>query len=58
MDRLIRRRELEQITGKSRSAIYADMARDIFPRPVRIGKRSVGWRSSEIEAWLHDCDQA
>jgi hypothetical protein len=23
-----------------------------FPRPVRIGKRSCGWRGDEIMAWL------
>jgi prophage regulatory protein len=23
-----------------------------FPKPIRLGSRSVGWRRSEIEAWL------
>jgi prophage regulatory protein len=23
-----------------------------FPRPVRIGRRAVGWRSSDVEEWL------
>jgi prophage regulatory protein len=23
-----------------------------FPKPIRIGSRAVGWRRSEIEAWL------
>ena len=42
------------MTGISRSRIYVYMARaiDPFPRSVRLGPNMVGWRSSEIEAWL------
>jgi prophage regulatory protein len=28
------------------------MARDEFPQPVALGARLVGWRESDIEAWL------
>ena len=50
--RLLRRREVEQITGLSRSAIYAAMARNEFPRPRRIGRRAVGWDAATLERWL------
>ena len=23
-----------------------------FPKPIRLGKRAVGWRESEVIAWL------
>ena len=36
-DRLLRRREVEKITGMSRSSIYRLMQEDEFPRPLRIG---------------------
>ena len=39
---LIKRPKVERITSLSRSAIYAAMEAGDFPRPVRIGKRSVG----------------
>jgi prophage regulatory protein len=52
MDRIMRRREVETVTGLSRSTIYDRMAREQFPRPVPIGARAVGWRESEIRAWL------
>lgn len=47
--RLIRVREVMALTGKSRSAVYADPT---FPRPVRIGVRAVAWFETEVEAWL------
>jgi prophage regulatory protein len=37
----------------ARSTIY-DLLRDdpSFPKPVRIGRRAVGWIESEIDTWL------
>jgi len=32
----LRRREVEAVTGVSRSALYAMMSRGEFPRPVKI----------------------
>ena len=52
MDRLIRRPEVEAMTGLSRSAIYAFMDRGDFPRPRRIDRQAVAWRESEIDAWI------
>lgn len=49
---LLRRPIVEQQTGLSRSSIYAMMAEGSFPKPVRIGKRAVAWRSSEVHAWI------
>lgn len=53
-DRILRLPEIIRMTGISRSRIYVYMARaiDPFPRSVRLGPNMVGWRSSEIEAWL------
>ena len=52
VDRLLRRREVEEITGVSRSAIYRLMHNGEFPRPVRVGTAAVRWRASDIAAWL------
>lgn len=51
-DRILRRKEVEQFIGLSRSSIYEAMAQGEFPKPIRIGKRAVGWRRSTIDAWL------
>lgn len=39
-------------TGLSRSSIYMSAAEGKFPRPIRLGVRSVGWLESEIDSWL------
>ncbi len=51
-DRILRRREVETRTGLSRSTIYTQMAEGTFPKPVRLGKRAVGWTESSISEWL------
>ena len=51
-DRLLRRRNVEEITGLSRSSIYRLMQEGEFPRPVRVGPTAVRWRETDITAWL------
>lgn len=50
--RILRRKEIQTITGLSRSAIYKKMADGDFPRVVNLGARSVGWVESEVLFWL------
>ena len=49
---LIGRQEVERMVGLSRSTIYDAMRRGEFPLPLKVGPKAVGWRSSEIEAWV------
>ena len=51
-ERLLRRREVEAITGMGRSSIYRFMQAGAFPRPVRVGPAAVRWRASDITGWL------
>ena len=51
---LITRLEVQRITGFSRPWIYAQMKRERFPRPVRVGSRAVRWIRSEVEQWVED----
>ena len=41
-------------TGLSRSSIYLAIAQGTFPKQISLGKRTVGWIESEIEAWISD----
>ncbi|MET4027913.1 prophage regulatory protein [Marinobacter sp. MBR-99] len=52
IDRMLRRKEVEEITGRSRSAIYEGMAAGTFPKPVKIGARAVAWPESVIRNWI------
>ena len=49
--RLLRRPEVETLTGLSRARIYEKMTAGEFPRPVKTGIRAVAWVESEIESW-------
>ena len=39
-------------TTLSRSHLYALMKEGKFPKPIKLGARSVGWRVDEVEAWI------
>ena len=39
-------------TGKSRSSLYLMIANDDFPKPIKLGKRSVGWIETEVDHWI------
>jgi prophage regulatory protein len=39
-------------TGLSRSTIYLRISEKLFPKPVSLGGRAVGWVESEIDDWL------
>jgi len=49
---ILRRSQVEKLTGRSYSSIRRDIARGAFPKPVQIGPRAIGWRSHEVRAWL------
>ncbi|TCP58431.1 AlpA family transcriptional regulator [Rhodovulum bhavnagarense] len=38
--------------GMGRSWIYQAVAEGQFPAPLRLGKRAVGWRRSDVLTWL------
>lgn len=48
--RILRFPEAKAITGLSRSSIYSYIAGGLFPRPLLLGRRMVGWPESEIAA--------
>ena len=39
-------------TGLSRSTIYARVAEGTFPRQLSLGPNTVGWRETDIDAWI------
>lgn len=51
---LLRMREVEAITGLSKSTIYNYMNDGRFPRPVWIGRNTVRFRASAIQQWISE----
>lgn len=49
---ILRRKQVEERTGLSRSAIYAMKARGEFPQPVKLTRKAVGWPAHVIDRWL------
>ena len=39
------------MTGLSRSSIYLRISTNEFPKPVKLGRRAVGWPEESIIAW-------
>lgn len=49
---LLRVREVMKKIGFKRSWVYVQMSLGKFPRPVKIGSRSIAWVESEINEWI------
>ena len=43
-----RRKRVQAENGLSRSTIYHQVAEGLFPKPVRLGPRAVGWPAHEV----------
>ena len=43
--------EVMDMTGLSRSSIYLRISTNEFPKPVKLGRRAVGWPEESIIAW-------
>jgi prophage regulatory protein len=54
-DRLIRLHEVCALAGVGKTSIYA--IHD-FPKRVQLSRRAVGWRLSEVQAWIESRVQA
>ncbi|WP_325381766.1 AlpA family transcriptional regulator [Edaphobacter sp.] len=50
---ILRRKQVENRTGLSRSTIYLRVAQGTFPKAVSLGARAVGWLESEVDEWLN-----
>lgn len=52
--RFLRLPEVLERTGLSRSTIYVRLEQGLFPRPVSLGARAVGWIESEVDEWIRE----
>jgi prophage regulatory protein len=52
-DRLLNKWAIEQRTSLDITTIYRKIKAGTFPPPVRVGRRRVAWRESDITAWLN-----
>jgi prophage regulatory protein len=50
--RVIRLKAVMDYTGLARSTIYKYIKEGLFPKPISLGSRSVGWIQREVEEWI------
>lgn len=50
--RLIKLKEVLEVTGLSRAYTYRLMADNQFPKSVSLGARSVAWVEAEVQDWI------
>ena len=58
LDFLLTCREVEKLTGLSRSTIYRKIRDGSFPAQVKVGAQAVRWRASGICTWIDSCGRS
>lgn len=53
-ERLLRLRDVQEITGLTAPAIAKFVTTGYLPKPVRIGTKAKRWRLSEINEWIEN----
>lgn len=53
-ERIVRTKELLELTGLSRSTIWRMEKAGNFPKRVTLGEASIGWRWSEVNKWMRN----
>ena len=51
---LLRRTEVEQLTGLSRTAIYDRMREGSFPKSIALSPKTIRWVRGEILKWINE----
>ena len=46
-----------ELTGLSRSSIYLALSKGTFPKPIKLGQRSIGWPESLLIQWREEREE-
>ncbi|HFW3182511.1 TPA: helix-turn-helix transcriptional regulator [Salmonella enterica subsp. enterica serovar Java] len=52
IERMVRDSECEWLTGLHRRTLCDMGKRGEFPKRLHLGPKSIGWRLSEVQAWI------
>ncbi|MGE0109156.1 MAG: helix-turn-helix transcriptional regulator [Bdellovibrionales bacterium] len=50
--KILRKPEVLERIGVKKSTIYDWIGKGLFPRPINLGTRAVGWLESDVEAFI------
>ena len=51
--RIMRTPEVAETLGVSKPTLDRWRKSGRFPAPIRLGRRSIGWRSTDVEDWIN-----
>jgi len=51
---ILRMFEVSDRTGLAKSSIYEQIRKGLFPKPIKLSARSVGWLEEDVNRWLDD----
>lgn len=51
-EEILRKPRVLAIIGMGSTWLHEAVKSGAFPTPVKLGARAVGWKRSEVEAWL------
>lgn len=51
-NKIIRLNELSETLGLNKKTIRMMSEQGTFPAPIKLGKRAIGWKLSDINKWL------
>jgi len=57
-DQVLRKSQLLEVVPLSYSTIRRKINNGEFPKPIRLGANSVGWKLSEVQAWIDSLERA
>lgn len=49
--------DVMKLTGLSRSSIYLAVSKNEFPKPIKLGRRAIGWHQQAIEEWKQNLER-
>ena len=49
--------DVMKLTGLSRSSIYLAVSKNEFPKPIKLGRRAIGWHQQAIEKWKQNLER-
>lgn len=52
MQKLLRLKQVMEMTGLSRSYVYELAKQGKFPKPVKLSEKSVAWVDQEVREWI------
>ncbi|MDO3618800.1 AlpA family transcriptional regulator [Ralstonia pseudosolanacearum] len=52
-NRILRIKQVMEITGLAKPTIYLHMKQGTFPRQIKLGPKAAGWLQADVQAWIN-----